>query len=380
MADLLTISLALGVVRPLLCRAVMISASLMGKIVADEAACLFRRARVRTMAAMPWPRVVDELGRTEEVLSRRGFLDNPIGYHRTPSAPRDVRTIHRHARRTEFEHVEFASQYEPRHDPGRTRWLSYEPCRTMHASILRCEKGEGRPWLICIPGYGMGQPAIDFSAFQVAALQEHLQINIAVPVLPLHGVRSVGWLSGDGYFAGDCLDTLNAQTQAVWDIRRLIAWIRAQGGETIGLYGLSLGGYTAALLVALERNLACVIAGIPASDFIGLGRLHLPAAMQQLACSIGLDWQRVERVYRVISPLAMEPQIAWERRNIFGATADRIVPLSQVRQLWRHWKRPRSCWYRGSHLSFLAEARVQTWVRQALEQHLASGARVTVAA
>jgi hypothetical protein len=34
------------------------------------------------------------------------------------------------------------------------------------------------------------------------------------------------------------------------------------------VYGLSLGGYNAALLAAVESELAGVIAGIPAADFV----------------------------------------------------------------------------------------------------------------
>jgi dienelactone hydrolase len=159
----------------------------------------------------------------------------------------------------------------------------------------------------------------------------------------------------------------------VWDIRRLIRWIRAGGDDTVGVFGLSLGGYTAALLASLEPELACVVVGLPASDFIGLAQLHVPSNILEAAHDTGLVWEQVARLYRVISPLAMEARVSWERRYLVGATADRIVPLTQVRQLWRHWQRPQSCWYRGSHLSFVAEARVQAWLRDALTKHLATG-------
>ena len=45
---------------------------------------------------------------------------------------------------------------------------------------------------------------------------------------------------------------------------------------------------------------------------------------------------------RVASPLALEPRVPRERRYLFGAVADRLVPADQVRDLWRHWERPRS--------------------------------------
>jgi hypothetical protein len=57
--------------------------------------------------------------------------------------------------------------------------------------------------------------------------------------MPLHGPRRVGRRGGDGYLSGDFLDTIHAQTQAVWDIRRLIAWLRAEGAQRVGVQGVS---------------------------------------------------------------------------------------------------------------------------------------------
>lgn len=357
----------------------MLSMALAGKIFADEAACLLRRAQSRALPAMPWRRVVDELSQAESLFTKRGWLRAPARYHHAPRAPRQVEATPARTRWTEYQHVCWDSGYAPaRGEPGRERWLGYEPCRTMHAWVLR-RQGPQRPWLVCIPGYGMGHPNIDLAAFEVGELQRSLDVNIAVPVLPLHGPRRIGWMSGDGYFAGDCMDTLHAQAQAVWDVRRLVAWLRADGARNIGVYGLSLGGYTAALVAAFEADLTCVIAGIPASDFVALARRHTLTHVQRLACETGLEWERVERVFRVISPLAMPSRVPWERRYIFGGTADRIVPLAQVRQLWRHWQRPRSCWYRGTHLSLFGETRVRQWLRQVLSTHLVD-ARATAAA
>jgi len=131
-------------------------------------------------------------------------------------------------------------------------------------------------------------------------------------------------MSGDGYFAGDCLDTLHAQTQAVWDVRRLLAWIRSAGASAIGVYGISLGGYTAALIAALEEDLACVVAGVPPSDFVRLAQHHTPGAILRRGEKLGFDWQRADQLFRVVSPLAFEPRVAWERRYLYGGTCDRI--------------------------------------------------------
>jgi pimeloyl-ACP methyl ester carboxylesterase len=218
---------------------------------------------------------------------------------------------------------------------------------------------------MCIHGYGCGVPRLDHAAFQVAWLHEELGLNVLFPVLPLHGARKKGWQSGEGFFAGDVLDTLHAEAQAIWDMRRLLSWVRAQGCPSVGLYGLSLGAYNAALLAALEPNLAGVIAGIPAADFVRLGRLH-SSRVAQRAEEAGLDWRDVYRLYRTISPLALPCRVDRERRYMFAGLADRIVPRDQVRDLWRHWDRPRMIWYEGSHLSFPFEPAVRAFLQESL--------------
>src|SRR5690606_6600666 len=127
------------------------------------------------------------------------------------------------------------SGYEP-HDgePGRERWLSYAPCRTGHAWVLRHREattanGEPRPWLVCIHGYQMGTPIVDFGAFRPAWLARRLGLNLVLPVLPIHGPRRIRRVSGDGFLAGELLDTVHALAQAAWDLRRIVSWVRAQG-------------------------------------------------------------------------------------------------------------------------------------------------------
>ena len=73
----------------------------------------------------------------------------------------------------------------------------------------------------------------------------------------------------------DILDDVHATGQAVWDIRRLLSWIRSQEPESqIGLNGLSLGGYIAALVASLETGLTCAILGVPVADLVGLLGRH----------------------------------------------------------------------------------------------------------
>jgi hypothetical protein len=314
-------------------------------------------------------RVATEVEEALDLFERRGWLEKPETYHREPPAlvrpqvrPRRVRNLH-------FEQLSFDSEYAPDpEEPGAQRWGSYATNRLAHAWVVR-HAGPPRPWLVCIHGYQMGIPSVDLLAFPPEYFHQRLGLNLLLPVLPLHGPRKAGRRSGDGFIAGDVLDTIHAEAQAMWDIRRLLGWLREdQAAPAVGVLGLSLGGYNTSLLACLDDGLACAIAGIPLTDFTRAIFRHGPPLHLQSATSSGVEEGSVRRVSSVVSPLELSPAVPLERRYIFGATADRLVPPDQVRDLWEHWERPSMVWYQGGHLTFRAHAAVRGLVRQGLRE------------
>ena len=163
--------------------------------------------------------------------------------------------------------------------------------------------GPPRPWLVCIHGYQMGWPMIDLLAFQPEILHRRLGLNLLVPTLPLHGHRKSGRRSGDGFLSGDPLDTVHAEAQAMWDLRRLLSWLREdQAAPAIGVMGYSLGGYNTALLASLDDGLACAIAGIPVTDFARIYYRHLPPL--HLSCAERHGFAEPDAVRRAARDLA----------------------------------------------------------------------------
>ena len=312
------------------------------------------------------PRRALEVREAHALFERSGWLEKPESYHREPPALTTPALRWRRSLGFSFEHLSFESGYEPHSgEPGRERWLSYALNREAHAWVLR-HADASRPWLVCIHGYGMGIPAVDLSAFETRRLHQGLGLNVICPVLPLHGPRKLGLRSGDGFLSGDFLDTVHAEAQAMWDLRRLLSWLRGNGATQIGVYGLSLGGYTTALLAGLDPGLACAIAGIPATDFSRVVARLAPHATLREIERLGLDWSVLREVLSVISPLRLAPRIERDRLSIFGGTADHLVPADQVRDLWKHWGEPRMAWYPGSHLSFSREPQVRFLIDDAL--------------
>jgi hypothetical protein len=80
----------------------------------------------------------------------------------------------------------------------------------------------------------------------------------------------------------------------------------------------------------------------------------------------GIEEERVRDVMSVVSPLVLEPRVPLQGRYLFGAVADRLVTPDHVRDLWRHWDRPRIEWYQGGHVTFRAHAAVRHLVRDTL--------------
>jgi len=343
------------------------------KVAADEV----NLATMLIARSSPLLRDPDQLnGEVQEVrafFEQNGFLEKPADYHLLPPPLEHPRLLLTRVRDVRYEELRFASDYSPRPgEPGRERWLNYQSNRTAYAWVMRHEDGP-RPWLMCIHGFGMGVPYIDLRAFRADVLHHQLGLNLLLPVLPLHGPRKAGRRSGDQFLGGAFLNTIHAEAQAMWDLRRLLAWIRSQQATAVGVYGLSLGGYTAALLASLDPDLACVIAGIPATDLTALTqRLESPFKLEQLE-QAEFSWERVHEVLRVVSPLAVSPKVPQERRYIFGGAVDRLVPPNQVWALWNHWQRPRIAWYAGSHVSIHWEPEVRALVREALEATLLPG-------
>jgi hypothetical protein len=326
---------------------------------------------VNTFTAMvrrdsDFERIRREIEQASALYETMGWLEKPVGYHVFPPGLESPAILSGVTRGATYEHLSFESGYEPNEsEPGRGRWLDRTANRTAHAWVMRHRDGP-RPWLVCIHGYQMGRPLYDFAAFSPDWLHRRLGLNLLLPVLPLHGPRTIGWRSGDGFLGADILDTVHAEAQAIWDIRRLLGWTRSQGATGVGVYGLSLGGYNAALLASLDEGLDCVIAGIPASDFARLFFRHRPTFEVRRAALRGIDEDRVSEVLRVVSPLALTPRLPRERRFLFAAAVDRIVPADQMLDLWRHWERPRIEWYPGAHVTFGAHAGVRALVEEGL--------------
>ncbi|HEX4873077.1 MAG TPA: hypothetical protein VFV27_12260 [Nevskiaceae bacterium] len=342
--------------------------TLQAKAGLDEAVLGFFLISARVPSGLEAERMCEEALALAQTLRQKGWIADPAAAHATPEAPRSVQILGGQWRGQDYEKVSFDSGYCPDPDlPGAARWANHGPPQRAHARVLR-HAGEPRPWLICIHGYRMGTPLTDFSLFPPAVLHQRLGLNLLMPTLPLHGERRIGRLSGDHYLDGDLLDLLFAQSQALWDLRRWVAWIRSVDEQPrIGVYGISLGGYNTALLSQYEAGLDFVLAGIPVVDLATALWRFLPPAHRAYFAERGLDEAVYREVLTPVSPLARPCLLEERQRHLVAATGDRIVVPAQPLLLERHWGVPLR-WYQGSHLSIRGEREVRLALREAMDR------------
>ena len=154
----------------------------------------------------------------------------------------------------------------------------------------------------------------------------------------------------------------------------MVDWIRRRSDAPVGLYGISLGGYTASLTSAFIDDLACVVAGIPAVDFTSLARENEPWAYQAYGGDMQTDYGLVAEVTYPVSPLTFAPRVPVDRRYIYAGVADRVARPDQARALWRHWEKPSIEWLSCGHVMASMKPEIKPMLRAIAARHLfASG-------
>jgi hypothetical protein len=339
---------------------------LAGQALRDEVVLVGLQLSRPVSSGGDFDRITHEVTDALDYYGQRGFLANPKAFFASPPPLTELDLHQVHRRHRSYQRFVFDSGYAPyTGEPGRERWLGYAANNREYGLLLR--HPEPRPWLVCVHGTEMGRAGVDLRLFRAWHLHEDLGLNVVLPVLPLHGPRKRGLPKTATLPGGDVMDNVHATAQAVWDIRRVLTWIRLQEPQSaIGLTGMSLGGYMAALVASLDGGLTCAILGVPVADLVdvlsrhsGLSRDDPRRDTIEMARPLG----------RMVSPLSLTPRVRLQGRFVYGGLADRVVhPREQVIRLWEHWGKPEIVWYPGGHTGFFRSRPVHDFIDTALER------------
>lgn len=344
------------------------SVGLMSHVGTDEITLAAFRLLRSSPSMESWSRIADEVGAAVVLFEERGWTEDPRSYLGDPPPLANPTVSRLRSLGVNLELLTFPSGWEPRpSEPGADRWRSYGANRTARAHVLRHADG-ARPWVVCVHGTGMGRAETDLVVLDAQHLHRDLGCNVVMPVLALHGARRAPRESGARFPTVDVLDNVHGLAQSVWDVRRVLSWVRSQEPATIAVTGLSLGGYVAALAAGLEPPFASLIACVPAVDFPKMLRRHQPRSVRDRG-DVRMIADKSEVLHRAVSPLLVTPATPVERRFILAGAADRLLdPVEQAGALWEHWQRPEVRWLATGHVSHLIRRQGRPFVDEALRR------------
>ena len=255
------------------------------------------------------------------------------------------------------DNIAFASSFTAISPAMRKRWSAWESNNIVRAQHWRHDDGP-RPTLCVIHGF-MGSSYLANGWFFSLPWYYRSGYDVLMYTLPFHSKRAerCSPFSGFGYFANGLSGFTEAMAQAVHDFRSIVDYLRHTGVDRIALTGISLGGYTSALMASVDDRLEAVIPNcpvvtpatlfetwFPANKLVGLGLRLSHISHDEMAAALSVH-----------SPLNYPPLVGKDRRMIITGLGDRMAPPDQAMMLWEHWDRCALHWFPGSHVIHVSQ-------------------------
>jgi pimeloyl-ACP methyl ester carboxylesterase len=225
--------------------------------------------------------------------------------------------------------LKWKSGYEPSWPALRDDYLACAANHHGHARLYRHHDGP-RTTLICIHGYRGGQLWIEERAFAVRWLYS-TGLDVALFTLPFHGRRG---LEAPVWPSVNVGRTNEGFAHAIFDLRALVKWLSGPAAAC----GMSLGGYTTALLATVEEKLQLASLMIPVASFPDLmwhhgeGRADRARAERE-----GITVEMLREAMAAHTPVLRAPRVPSERVLVMSSEGDRIVPPEHATRLAKHF-------------------------------------------
>ena len=253
--------------------------------------------------------------------------------------------------------VRFNSSFEAVNPALRDQCRGYERNNIAYAQHWRHDDGP-HPTLCVIHGF-LGSAYLANGLFLSLPWFYRSGYDVLLYTLPFHGRRAEKYspFSGYGYFAHGFAGFAEATAQAVFDFRSLIDYLEFTGVDRVALTGISLGGYTSALIACVDDRIQAVIPNVPVVTPEATVADWFPANMlvalhRRIAQT---DPNLAAAAARYTSPLNYPPLVRKDRRLIITGLGDRFAPPQQAELLWRHWDRCAFHWFPGNHLLHISQ-------------------------
>ncbi len=229
----------------------------------------------------------------------------------------------------------------------------YRSRRANQGASLRLLKlrPRGSTMAIVINGFSSGHHIIERLAWPIQLFRCH-GIGSALYALPFHGARAR--VFPPEWPGADLRMLIEGFRQAIWDLRIAIRALREQGVARVGVMGMSLGGYTSALLATVTPDVDFVVPYVPIasiSDFMEDNQL-VPAS-GELKTELT---EAFRKHMSVISPLSRRARIPAERITVISGELDQLATVDHGAKLSEHLG-ARHLVFRGAHVIQKGRAR-----------------------
>ncbi len=255
--------------------------------------------------------------------------------------------------------LSFESNFRPVNPALREGYARFRRNRIAWAEHWRHD-GPARPTICVIHGF-VADPYWINSRFLALPWFYKQGYDVLLYTLPFHGRRQerTSPFSGHGYFSHGIAHLNETIAHAVHDFRLYLDYLEALGAPAFGVTGISLGGFTTALLAATEDRLAFAVPNVPLASIPDL-MLEWNPSSTVLRATLrlgGQDIRQMRHASAVSSPLTYAPKLPKERLMIVAGAGDRFASPKHSRLLWDHWDHPRLHWFPGNHLIHLDQGK-----------------------
>jgi len=239
-----------------------------------------------------------------------------------------------------------------------------EENNVVYGRLYRCaERWHERPVIILLDGY---PPIGNHSAFPLLARRiNRAGFNVATLVAPGNLQRRPRRPIEE-----NCLECARTMAQNVAEIRALAGWLLDEGCPSVGLLGVSFGGWAAGMTACSDARIASVV-------------LMMPAV--RLMCSYPVVWRRVREALQALRPaqeamnmtrlnLALSTPVIPKENILLIEGIHDLLALAEgqpIEELWQKWEQPEIWRLPHGHISALfvpgLTGRVLDWLAPRLE-------------
>lgn len=342
------------------------------RLVAREVDRAFRSTALTAPALMRRRSTAESLGHDEritglgaiaEIYARPGLVDDPEAFFTRPATiTPQIERVRGYGKKGEVLDLHWKSDYQPLWgQPGfmpdvmvtgfdttrtvRAKYLSEKRNLTAHARWFRHLDG-ARPAVMILHGYLAGELAVEEQLWPTRVLFDQ-GYDVIFTVLPFHGARKARLLAPPRFPASDPRFTIEGFRHLVFDHVALADYMLGGRVKSLGLMGMSLGGYGTSLLATLDARWAFAVPVVPLSCTAQFAREtgRLVGTPEQQT----LQQAALSHAQRAVSPLERPAQIDSKRIVVVAGASDHVTGLPHAERLAAHFK-SELLTFEGGHL------------------------------